>query len=49
MAYKDIQVEKKGRIICMTLNRPERMNSISVETGNEMLEVFTEYKENDDI
>lgn len=49
MAYKDIQVEKKGRIICMTLNRPERMNSISVETGNEMLEVFTEYKENDDL
>jgi E-phenylitaconyl-CoA hydratase len=49
MAYKDIQVEKKGRIICMTLNRPERMNSISIETGNEMLEVFTEYKENDDL
>lgn len=49
MAYKDIQVKKKGRIICMTLNRPERMNSISVETGNEMLEVFTEYKENDDL
>jgi len=49
MAYKDIQVERKGRIICMTLNRPERMNSISVETGNEMLEVFTEYKENDEL
>ena len=49
MTYKDIQVEKKGRIICMTLNRPERMNSISVETGNEMLEVFTEYKENDEL
>jgi E-phenylitaconyl-CoA hydratase len=49
MPYKDIQVEKKGRIICMTLNRPERMNSISIETGNEMLEVFTEYKENDDL
>ena len=34
MAYKDITVEKRGRIVCMTLNRPERMNSISVETGN---------------
>ncbi len=37
MSYKDIVVEKKGRIVCMTLNRPERMNAISVETGNEML------------
>ena len=46
MAYKDILVEKKGRIVCMTLNRPERMNSISVETGNEMLEVLTEYRDN---
>ena len=46
MAYKDILVEKRGRIVCMTLNRPERMNSISVETGNEMLEVLTEYRDN---
>ena len=46
MAYKDIVVEKRGRIVCMTLNRPERMNSISVETGNEMLEVLTEYRDN---
>ena len=33
MLYKDIKVEKRGRITCLTLNRPERMNSISVETG----------------
>ncbi len=45
MAYKDITVEKRGRITCMTLNRPERMNSISVETGNEMLEVLTNYRD----
>lgn len=44
MAYNDIVVEKRGRIICLTLNRPERMNAISVDTGNEMLEVFREYK-----
>jgi len=49
MAYKDILVETKGRILCMTLNRPERMNSISVDTGNEMLEVFKEYRDNDDL
>lgn len=46
MAYKDIVVEKKGRIVCLTINRPERMNSISVETSRELLEVFTEYRDN---
>ena len=46
MPYKDIVVEKRGRIVCLTLNRPERMNSIGVETGNEMLEVFREYRDN---
>ena len=49
MAYKDIMVEKRGRIVCLTLNRPERMNSIGVETGNEMLEVFREYRDNPEL
>jgi enoyl-CoA hydratase/carnithine racemase len=49
MAYKDIAVERRGRIICLTLNRPERMNAISARTGDEMLEVFTEYRDNDDL
>ena len=49
MPYKDIVVEKRGRIVCLTLNRPERMNSIGVETGNEMLEVFREYRDNPDL
>ena len=49
MGYKDIVVEKRGRILCLTLNRPERMNSIGVETGNEMLEVFREYRDNPEL
>jgi enoyl-CoA hydratase/carnithine racemase len=49
MAYQDITVEKRGRIVCLTLNRPERMNSISVQTGNEMLEVFKEYRDNPEL
>ena len=49
MAYQDITVEKRGRIVCLTLNRPERMNAISVQTGNEMLEVFREYRDNPDL
>jgi len=49
MAFKDILVEKKGRIVCVTLNRPDRMNAISVETGNELIEVFKEYRDNADL
>lgn len=46
MEYKDILVENKGRIVCVTLNRPERMNAIGVETGEELIEVFREYRDN---
>ncbi len=48
MAFKDILVEKKGRIVCVTLNRPDRMNAIGVETGEELLQVFQEYRDNPD-
>ena len=49
MAFEDITVETRGRIVCLTLNRPERMNAISVQTGEEMLEVFTEYRDNPEL
>jgi enoyl-CoA hydratase/carnithine racemase len=45
MSYKDLMVEKRGRIVCVTLNRPERANAISVQTSSELLEVFTEYRD----
>jgi len=45
MAFKDILVEKKGRIVCVTLNRPERMNAIGVDTSAELLRVFQEYRD----
>jgi enoyl-CoA hydratase/carnithine racemase len=45
MVFKDIVVEKKGRIVCVTLNRPERMNAISGDTSAELLEVFQEYRD----
>ncbi|MDO8598387.1 MAG: enoyl-CoA hydratase/isomerase family protein, partial [Sulfuricaulis sp.] len=46
MAFKDILVEKRGRIVCVTLNRPERANAIGVETSGELLQVFREYRDN---
>jgi len=46
MSFKDIIVENRGRIVCVTLNRPDRANAISVETSAELLEVFQEYRDN---
>lgn len=43
--YKDIAVERRGRIVCVTLNRPERANAISVATSGELLQVLTEYRD----
>ncbi|MCC6531707.1 MAG: enoyl-CoA hydratase/isomerase family protein [Burkholderiales bacterium] len=45
MEYKDILVEKRGRIVCVTLNRPERANAIGVDTSKELLQVFTDYRD----
>jgi E-phenylitaconyl-CoA hydratase len=45
MTFKDIVVEQRGRIVCVTLNRPERMNSIGVDTSNELLQVFQAYRD----
>jgi E-phenylitaconyl-CoA hydratase len=45
MAVKDIVVEQKGRIVCVTLNRPERMNAISVDTSAELLQVLQAYRD----
>jgi enoyl-CoA hydratase/carnithine racemase len=45
MKFEDIRVEKRGRIVCVTLNRPERMNAISVQTSAELLRVLQEYRD----
>ena len=45
MEYKDFLVERKGRIVCVTLNRPERMNAIGAESSAELLSILTEYRD----
>ena len=44
MDYKDLLIEKRGRIVCVTLNRPERMNAVGVRTSDELLDVFERYR-----
>ncbi len=45
--FKNILYEKKGRLAYVTINRPERRNAIDPETSRELLEAFTDFKDDD--
>jgi len=47
--YENIKFERQGRVAHITLNREERRNAINPETSSELLQAFTEFKENDDL
>lgn len=46
MSTQNLIVEKKGRVVCVTINRPERMNAFDPVTTNELVDVFREYRDN---
>ena len=48
MDYRNIIVEKRDRIVCVTLNRPDVMNAFNSGMIEEMVQVFTEYRDNQD-
>lgn len=48
MTYRDILVEKRGHVVCVTLNRPERANAIGVQMSVELLDVFNHYRDSAD-
>ncbi len=47
--YERILVEADGRIVTITINRPERMNAIDALTSFELKKAFTEFNDNDDL
>ncbi|MGQ9572888.1 MAG: enoyl-CoA hydratase-related protein [Dehalococcoidia bacterium] len=47
--FSDIVYEKKGRIAYITINRPERMNAVSPETSRELLQAFSEFRDDDEL
>ena len=49
MQYKDIILEKKDHIATLTLNRPDKMNSMTLETREEVVAALTEVGEDDDM
>ena len=42
MEYRDLIFEKKGRVACITLNRPKMLNSFSLNLKSEFDEALTE-------
>jgi enoyl-CoA hydratase/carnithine racemase len=44
-----VLVEKKDRILKLTINRPEAMNSLDPETRNRLCECIDEFREDDDL
>ena len=45
MAYEFIQYEKRGRIAYVTINRPERLNALHPPANMEMLDAFSDFRD----
>lgn len=49
MKYNTLLYDVKERILTLTLNRPEAMNSFTVEMANELIHAFTTASEDDNV
>ena len=49
MNYNTLKYELDDYILTLTLNRPDHMNAFTVEMANELIEVFEQASEDDDI
>ena len=49
MTYETLATELESRILTITLNRPEAMNSFTVEMAGELVDVFNSASEDDDV
>ena len=48
MSYETLLIEKRGRTTCLTLNRPEVLNSISIEMMRELKRFYAEFEADED-
>jgi len=49
MAYSELIYEKNGAVSVVTLNRPQRLNALSMRLKAELLEVFYEMEEDEEV
>jgi len=49
MNYQNLLIEVKDKIAVVTINRPDKMNALNLQTMNELKSAFTELNNNDDV
>lgn len=49
MDFENILYEKKGRVAYVTIDRPERLNAINIETSQEMFDAFNDFKDDPEV
>ena len=47
--FKNLIYEKKGRIAVITINRPERMNAVDPETSHELLNAWSDFRDDNEL
>jgi len=47
--FKNIIYEKNGRIAVITINRPERMNAVDPETSHELLNAWSDFRDDNEL
>jgi len=48
VGYQNIIVEKQNHVVTLTFNRPEKMNTISLDMREEIVAALNEINEDDD-
>ena len=49
MTYNTLRYEVADNILTLTLNRPEHLNSFTVEMANELIEAFNRASDDDEV
>ena len=47
--FTNIIYQKKGRIAYVTINRPQRMNAVDPDTSRELLQAFSDFRDDDEL
>ena len=49
MEFKNLLVDVKDTIATVTVNRPDKLNALNIQTMQELKEVFTKFKTDDSV
>jgi len=47
--YKNILYEKEGKVVVITINRPESMNAIDMKTSGELFDAWSDFRDDPDL